>query len=154
WKRVLVGYHNGSEIAFLDDDTQPPATAELDESLRAIEAAIRTHPRLNQIGKCEAKNRQISLEGVPAEAAEEAWEAVEQLLRDMGRPGVTALRSSHSIDMLAPGVSKRALVERLRASLSSVTAILCVGDRGRWPGNDFFLLREPLSLSVDEVSSD
>lgn len=32
--------------------------------------------------------------------------------------------------------------------------ILCIGDKGRWPGNDFDLLSEPFSLSVDEVSSD
>jgi hydroxymethylpyrimidine pyrophosphatase-like HAD family hydrolase/fructoselysine-6-P-deglycase FrlB-like protein len=154
WKHVLVGYHNGSEIAFLDDDTQPPARGELHESLRAIEAAIRAHPQLVRIGKSEAKNRQITLEGVPAEAAEEAWETMEQLLREIASPGVTALRSSHSIDVLAPKVSKRALIECIRSSVGAATPILCIGDRGRWPGNDFSLLSEPLSLSVDEVSSD
>ncbi|MGO8671282.1 MAG: HAD hydrolase family protein [Capsulimonadaceae bacterium] len=154
WKRALVGYHNGSEIAFLDDDTQPPVGGNLDESLRSVEAAIRAHAWLTRIAKYEGKNRQITLEGVPAEAAEEAWEAVEELLREIGRPGVTALRSSHSIDVLAPGVSKRALVERLRGTVRAATTILCIGDRGRWPGNDFSLLSEPLSLSVDEVSSD
>ena len=120
----------------------------------AVEAAIRAHTWLTRIAKCEGKNRQITLEGVPAEAAEEAWEAVEQLLRKIGSPGVTALRSSHSIDVLAPGVSKRALVERLRSTVPAARSILCIGDRGRWPGNDFSLLSEPLSLSVDEVSSD
>jgi hypothetical protein len=29
-----------------------------------------------------------------------------------------------------------------------------LGDRGRWPGNDFDLLSDVLGLSVDEVSSD
>ncbi len=86
--------------------------------------------------------------------AEEAWEAVQGLLRDVGCPGVTALRSGHSIDVLAPGVSKRALVDRMRGILGPEAGILCVGDRGRWPGNDFSLLSEPLSLSVDEVSLD
>ena len=32
--------------------------------------------------------------------------------------------------------------------------MLIVGDRGRWPGNDYELLREPYSLGVDEVSVD
>jgi hypothetical protein len=32
--------------------------------------------------------------------------------------------------------------------------VLCIGDRGCWSGNDFDLLREPFSLSVDEVSPD
>jgi hypothetical protein len=37
---------------------------------------------------------------------------------------------------------------------AETTAVLCIGDRGRWPGNDFALLQEPYSLSVDEVSPD
>ena len=32
--------------------------------------------------------------------------------------------------------------------------ILAIGDRGRWPGNDYDLLRSPFALSVDEVSVD
>jgi hypothetical protein len=32
--------------------------------------------------------------------------------------------------------------------------VLCVGDRGQWPGNDFSLLTSPYALSVDEVSQD
>jgi fructoselysine-6-P-deglycase FrlB-like protein/hydroxymethylpyrimidine pyrophosphatase-like HAD family hydrolase len=154
WKRVLIGYHNGGEIAFLDDDTQPATSKELDGSLRAVESAIRANEALSRIAKCEAKNRQITLEGIAAEVAMEAWEWVEQVLRGVASPGVTALRSSHSIDVLAPGVCKRALVDRVRAQLGSPAAVLCVGDRGRWPGNDFALLQEPLSLSVDEASAD
>ncbi len=38
WKRVLVGYHNGSEIAFLDDDSEPPKGGTLDESLGPVES--------------------------------------------------------------------------------------------------------------------
>jgi fructoselysine-6-P-deglycase FrlB-like protein/hydroxymethylpyrimidine pyrophosphatase-like HAD family hydrolase len=154
WRRVLIGYHNGGEIAFLDDETQPPNSEGLDGSLRAVEAAIRAHDVLSRIAKREAKNRQISLEGIPTEKAPEAWESVERILREVASPGVTALRSSHSIDVLAPGVCKRALVGRVRAHLGSTAPVLCIGDRGRWPGNDYALLQEPLSLSVDEVSAD
>lgn len=154
WNRILVGYHNGSEIAFLHDDTQPPVSGELDKSLIEVEARILSHPRLARIAKYEGKNRQITLEGVPPEAAEEAWEMIEELLREIGYPGVTALRSGHSIDVLAPGVTKRALVEHLRGGLKPETFILCIGDRGKWPGNDFALLSEPFSLSVDQVSAD
>lgn len=154
WKRVLIGYHNGGEVAFLDDDTQPPPSEGLDGSLRAVEAAIRAHAVVSRVAKCEAKNRQITLEGIPAEVALEAWESVEQILREVASPGVTALRSSHSIDVLAPGVCKRTLVAQVRAHLRSTAPVLCVGDRGRWPGNDYALLQESLSLSVDEVSAD
>lgn len=32
--------------------------------------------------------------------------------------------------------------------------ILSIGDKGQWPGNDFDLLANPFSLSVNEVSGD
>ena len=154
WKRILVGYHNCSEISFLDDESQPPQGDTLDETLRPVRDAINAHAWLAGVAKFQGKNRQITLEGVPVEMAEEAWQAIEDVLRNVGSPGVTALRSGHSIDLLAPGVSKRALVERMRSTFRPAGRILCIGDRGRWPGNDFSLLSEPLSLSVDESSAD
>ena len=62
-------------------------------------------------------------------------------------------RSSHSIDILAPGVSKLNVISRVR-ELVGEAPLLTIGDRGRWPGNDYELLREPFSLTVDEVSVD
>ncbi len=38
--------------------------------------------------------------------------------------------------------------------LNKPTQTLCIGDKGKWPGNDFFLLSEKYSLSVDTVSPD
>jgi hydroxymethylpyrimidine pyrophosphatase-like HAD family hydrolase len=154
WNRVLVGYHNGSEIALLDDESQPPQGDELDETLWPVRDAIKAHAWLAKVAKVEGKHRQITLEGIPAERAEEAWVAIEELLRDVNAHGVTALRSGHSIDLLAPGVSKRALVQRMQSVFPGTGSILCIGDRGRWPGNDFALLREPMSLSVDEASDE
>jgi hypothetical protein len=65
------------------------------------------------------------------------------------------VRSSHSIDVLAPGISKLSVVSSLRKtfSLKADAVVLCIGDRGRWPGNDYDLLSLPHSLSVDEVST-
>jgi hypothetical protein len=84
------------------------------------------------------------------------WDIVQQIVSGWDLPGVTVVRSSHSIDILAPGVSKNTLVKQVRelAGEAGTTAVLCIGDRGRWPGNDFALLQEPYSLSVDEVSID
>ena len=39
--RLLIGYHNGAEIGFLNDDSQPPLTGQLDESLAAIAFDLR-----------------------------------------------------------------------------------------------------------------
>jgi hypothetical protein len=118
---------------------------------------MRAEPRLNRAVKIEAKLRQITLELSCESDCSEVWDLAETLVRRQATAGVTLVRSSHSIDVLAPGISKRLLVDRLRRELSQAEragSILCVGDKGRWPGNDFAFLEETLSLSVDEVSSD
>jgi fructoselysine-6-P-deglycase FrlB-like protein len=157
WDRVLVGYHNGGEVGPLSDETLPPSTPDVDESLRGVAAAIRAHRRLPQLAACEARLRQITLELVRETGGDEVWEMTERLVRQHAPAGTTLVRSSHSIDILAPGVSKKALVVRVREVLArdgQHASVLCIGDKGRWPGNDFALLEEPFAMSVDEVSLD
>src|SRR5262249_53339365 len=67
------------------------------------------------------------------------------------------VESSHSLDVLAPGVSKQLVVEACKSAAAmrgNPVDALCIGDRGRWPGNDYVLLSNPYSLSVDTVSPD
>ena len=157
WKHVLIGYHNGGEIGWLADDTQPPDTTELDESLRPLEAALRSQSPFDGVARVEAKLRQITLELTRECDADRVWAQASRLTRRWHDLGVSLVRSSHSIDALALGVSKRLLVERVREELrrgERAGDVLCIGDKGRWPGNDFALLEEPHSLSVDETSED
>jgi hypothetical protein len=60
------------------------------------------------------------------------------------------------MDVLAPGVRKRTVLNHIAAMLGKevTSQVLCIGDRGQWPGNDFSLLDDPYALSVDEVSQD
>jgi len=155
--RLLIGYHNGAEIAFLNDDANPPSTGELDEPLKAIIAGLEAEPRLPKLVRMEALNRQITLELLEPSADREVWELVQRTISRLGPPDVTALTSSHSVDILAAGVTKSNVIRRIEEELGvteSSCNVLCIGDQGRWPGNDFALLQEPCSLSVDEVSSD
>ena len=62
------------------------------------------------------------------------------------------LYSSHSIDVLAPHVSKTRVVVCVKEKCGASASVLCIGDRGRFPGNDYALLSEEFSLSVDETS--
>ena len=66
---------------------------------------------------------------------------------------VKIVESTHSLDIISKNVSKVNLLEKIGETLNSKN-ILCIGDRGLWPGNDFELLATPYSLSVDEVSKD
>jgi hypothetical protein len=46
------------------------------------------------------------------------------------------------------------VVERVAEMAGGGRPVLRIGDRGRWPGNDFSLLDSAHSLSADEVSPD
>lgn len=75
------------------------------------------------------------------------------MIQQTGAGDIGVTRSDHSIDIVAAGVSKRNVVRRLRETVGDAP-ILAIGDRGRWPGNDYELLGEPFALGVDEVSAD
>ncbi|MSR58027.1 MAG: hypothetical protein EXS05_10165 [Planctomycetaceae bacterium] len=53
-------------------------------------------------------------------------------------------------------MSKLAVVQPVRRLVEDEadTPVLCIGDRGRWPGNDFVLLGGQFGLSVYEASPD
>jgi fructoselysine-6-P-deglycase FrlB-like protein len=157
WGLVLVGYRNGAEIAPLTDDSFPSQSDEVGEELESVARRIGDDPLLARlIGRARPRWKQISVHPRPGVHVQALWERLSEVACEAGRPGVKVLQSSHSIDVIAPGVSKRALAERL-AELGGAAPQrgqpLCIGDRGRWPGNDCELLQAPHSLSVDEVSS-
>jgi hypothetical protein len=104
----------------------------------------------------EFRRPQIKVEPYVCTAADQVCELLQQAVYGLGIPGISVVRSSHSMDVLAPGVSKMTVVERVMTMRDSgaSTDVLCIGDRGQWPGNDFSLLSQRYALSVDEVSSD
>lgn len=153
WGRVLVGYYNGSDIAPLGDETRPlvgPASQPLQEILRALEAT-----GVLEAATVTVRARQITIEVASDSSLVSLWDAIAHVVLTRPETGVTVVRSTHSIDLLDRGVSKRAVVSAIR-ELSGMPNghVLCIGDQGRWPGNDSVLLQEPFSLSVDEASGD
>jgi hypothetical protein len=156
WSRMVIGYYNGADNGLLDDDTHPDSAEGTCDALSPIAEAFQSTSRLTHLAVCTYRRMQITVEPKTFTSEAIAWDVVQQIVHGCNLPGVTVVRSSHSIDVLAPRVSKRTLVEQVRelAGEAGATAVLCIGDRGRWPGNDFALLQEPYSLSVDEVSPD
>lgn len=157
WERVIIGYYNGSDIAPLSDNNHPNKNEPLDEDLQVIRSLLDDHWQFRKIAKNECRPKQITVE--PKSAA--LWKEAKWLLLDIIKkselPCVQVLESSHSIDIIASGVSKKKLVavcEDVASSQGSMGAAFCVGDRGEWPGNDYDLLSYPWSLSVDVVSPD
>jgi hypothetical protein len=156
WSQVVIGYYNGADNGLLDDDSHPDSTEGTCDALDPIAEAFQLHSRIAHVATCTYRRMQITVEPKTGTPEAMTWDVVQQIVNGCHLPDVTVVRSSHSIDILAPGVSKRTLVEQVGELVdeSGMAAILCIGDRGRWPGNDFALLQESYSLSVDEVSPD
>lgn len=82
---------------------------------------------------------------------ESMWFVVGDALRQAGLDLSTMVRSKHSIDVLATGVSKARLIAHIvNVSKIEPYEVLTMGDQGAWPGNDAALLEHRYSLSVDE----
>jgi hypothetical protein len=155
WERLLVGYYNGGDVASLADDTRPDNTEAVMPALQPVVDVVAKAIDPNA-AKITLRLPQITIEPGPDANTDELWNLLQHLIYAVGAPGVAAVRSSHSMDVMAPGVSKRSVVDRVRQLVARApdTPILCVGDRGLWPGNDYSLLDTLYSLSVDEVSPD
>jgi hypothetical protein len=157
WENVLVGYYNGADIALLSDDARPhrePATCHQLENM--CDCLLRYAPSV-LTDQLVCRPKQVSLT-VPNERARGLLQtAICHAIDASHAHGVQVMESSHSLDVLAPGVSKAAVVHACQEAAivrGLPGTVLRIGDKGRWPGNDCHLLTGPYSLSVDEVSPD
>lgn len=156
---VIIGYHNGAEVGLLSDTSCPPLERPLISELMVLADVLRENQIIQRHATVEAKGKQISLEFHLTGDGFAVLDEASRIVREQSScNGVSIVTSSHSVDIIARGVSKANvvddLVSRLHLDDSGDSSVLCIGDRGRFPGNDADLLRHPLSLSVDEASDD
>jgi len=139
----------------LQSDELPDGADHVAVDLMPVAAAIQADRLLIQ-GCITLRHRQITLTTPRGLSLESLTEHTEALVHRVAPHGFRVMRSGHSVDVVPEAVSKVAVVERLlEQSVNEGTdAVLRVGDRGRWPGNDAQLLASPYGLSVHEVSSD
>ncbi len=157
WEKVLIGYYNGSDIAFLNDEEHPDKSKPIDPKLILAKHLLESDERLSSLVKFDCCPMQISVQSSKPHLAFIAKNILLETINNSKLVGVQVLESSHSVDILAPGVSKSTLVnecKKLATKIGNPEAVLCIGDKGKWPGNDYELLSTPYSLSVDTVSSD
>jgi hydroxymethylpyrimidine pyrophosphatase-like HAD family hydrolase/fructoselysine-6-P-deglycase FrlB-like protein len=154
WSRVIIGYHNGSEIAALERDDFPSVNDSIAESLHHVADLIKRSRAINTMAVCEYKANQISIVAKNPADTQRLHRLVCDAASQEFAKGISCVRSSHSVDLLGPSVSKLSLLAELTKRLGKDSPVfLCIGDLGSWPGNDFSLLSTPLSLSANEVSS-
>ena len=149
WDRVFIGYYNGSDIAELSNSKHPIKSKDLDPTIESINEFLEDS-WLRDICKWEVRSYQISIIEIKKPFT---VRRIRNILADLIRQeGVQVLESLHSVDILAPGTSKRSIVDVIRRICDG--EVLCIGDKGKYPGNDYELLSETYSLSVYEVSPD
>lgn len=151
WDSVYIGYYNGSELGRLSDDGHPNYSGSVTDSLKSVAESLSVHPIVSRVAEVKPGRTQVSVRPSSAADRELVWRLVQQLAQARG---LTALRSTHSIDVVEPSVSKSSILNHIRDLLHEGSCVLSIGDKGQWPGNDYDLLRAPCSLSVDEVSAD
>ncbi len=96
---------------------------------------------------------QVSIRFREGLSTEQMWFVMADSLRQAGLDLSSMVRSKHSIDVLAKGISKARLIAYIIQNFKiDPQAILTMGDQGAWPGNDTALLEHKYSLSVDVPS--
>lgn len=96
---------------------------------------------------------QVSVRFREGLATDAMWFVIADALRQAGLDLSTMVRSKHSVDILASGVSKSKLIASIiQNNKIDPYEILTMGDQGAWPGNDAALLEHRFSLSVDMPS--
>ena len=152
WHKVIIGYYNGADISTLADDNAPNGEHQTCQELKEVASVLRGHQMLIDVCQQDDRKYQITLSGKKQLSSEKLWYIVREILNQSGFINIVVLRSGHSVDILAPSVSKIRVLERMRESIGR-DPILTIGDRGCWPGNDFDLLNQDYSLGVDEINS-
>lgn len=155
WPKIIVGYYNGSDVGFLDNDELPNKKLDLDSSLSNY--SIYLHELNNPLtSNFEIRPKQISI-FYDSHTKDLLYSLLTEAREITKLSDISILDSGYSFDILAPDISKLNVYNFLINVIKnhkekSEIKILCVGDQGHWPGNDYFLLSTPYSISVDSVS--
>lgn len=152
WPRVVVGYYNGSQTGLLTERALP-VVGSIQPELLTLRKKLEGIGRLKGQIVVEARPNQLSVCPKPGLHVDDLWRQVMESCSRNKTGNFNVVRSGHSVDILAAGVSKLAVVERVRALAGAeAEEVLRIGDQGGWPGNDHDLLADFPALSVDEVS--
>jgi fructoselysine-6-P-deglycase FrlB-like protein len=149
WRNVTVAYYNGGLVLPLSDaaslDLEPDVDKHLVRASLILKRSLLPGVRLTE------RRYQTTLESSGALASEALWRFVSERLAGDRKCRVRVVMSSRSVDVLPESSSKLNILAAMGVSKPSRLA-LCIGDQPAWPGNDFELLRQQYSLSVDNVS--
>jgi fructoselysine-6-P-deglycase FrlB-like protein len=150
WHRFVIGYYNGAEIGILDND-EKPCGEKVPSQMVGVGERISEDSVLHGICQVTIRSQQITVEPIKPVATDWLWKQVLRVASAGAEP-VSVVQSTRSVDVFPTNRSKLNLLAHLHELGVSNDAILCVGDLGQFPGNDYQLLGHPLSLSCDKPS--
>jgi len=154
WAHFTVAYYNGAEIASLADNSRPAKDTKPDEWFDALSRSIASDKLLAQCSSITTRAQQVTLEPRMGISLEWLWrEAVRSVTENGSWGKAKVIHSTRSVDIVDQKTSKTVLLDAFAAEGIAADAVLCIGDLGRFPGNDFELLRHPHSLSCDKSSN-
>jgi HAD superfamily hydrolase (TIGR01484 family) len=148
--KLQLCLYNGGWIA---DATVPPTTP--NQSSEFLSQVTRIVVRLRALGVPIQEHKtthpyQVSVRFREGLSTDAMWFVIADALRQAGLDLSSIVRSKHSVDILAAGISKSRLIAHIIQTFKiDPYEILTVGDQGAWPGNDSALLEHRFSLSVD-----
>ncbi len=150
WNQISVGYYNGAEVSYLSDNSVPNTTIACDKSLQFIKDCLANeYIAINERFTIDLRPYQLTIKAKTQIDLEKIKNICNQIVLINKIINLIILESSHSIDIIVrPIVSKLNIIDDSFKN----EKILCIGDKGCAPGNDFELLTTPFSLSVNEVS--
>lgn len=154
WKNIYIGYYSGSYIAPLD---QKPAFPDVDSRFDNL---FKWMDEIGLNARIEAKAKmdcgQLSLRCGNNAFRHEAVTAIKLWIKEQEQYGWRVYCSGHSIDVLSDRAGKRKVVDFVveKFGIDPQTELIRLGDSGDFDGNDYELLCEGLSLSVNTVSTD
>jgi hypothetical protein len=155
WPQVLIGYYNGTVVrplaeSLTEADTLVTPLGTLGLLFDYLTATCPT------VGLVEARTHQVTVHTSTEAEKATLLHQLEAYLAANSVRDISLFTSGGCIDAVQVADGSKLNVLAACQELASLrglpAACVCIGDQGRYPGNDFLLLTTPYSLSVDEVS--
>lgn len=151
WEKVIIGNYNGSYILPLSNKL-PKHRNIYPKTISDAAKFLDDDSLIKGLAEIKVREKQISILAKPGANAIFIFKRVMEILNNENN--IKIVRSDHSIDIIDADTSKLYVIEALDKMLSkNENNILIIGDQGQYGGNDFEMLKESYSLSVNKVSS-